>query len=283
MSVEKICFNQKKCKIHTVEHCLVLLNWTNSTWVTCDQYATCLHLWYHIFVETSTLTKQQQLSSKIPINSMSSRLVMNCSVAHWQQLMPTSTSYVWKPCCIMARHVDTIYTHHSTWIWCSRSRDKLALLQARLALWHRLWRRNLAARRRLCGLNWHQQLVTRGCRRQLGRRTGLGFGHVVIARVKELVLYTHTRLPHSQTIIHAIHLINCATRHLFSFFSLSIHSTGWRWLPSVLWRCWLGGRKGIQPVKNTVVGYWYGYLSGARCRLAYGPVDATATHSLLLQ
>jgi len=31
------------------------------------------------------------------------------------------------------------------------------------------------------------------------------------------------------------------------------------------------------------VGCWRGYLSGARCRLAYGPADATATHSLLLQ
>ena len=54
-------------------------------------------------------------------------------------------------------------------------------------------------------------------------------------------------------------------------------------LPSVLWCCWLGGRKGIQPVKNWVVGCWHGYLSGARCRLAYGPDDATATHCLLLQ
>jgi len=67
--------------------------------------------------------------------------------------------------------------------------------------------------------------VTRGCRRQLGRRTGLGFGHVVIARVKELVLYTHARLPHSQTIIHGIHLINCGTRHsllvLFTKYSLN--------------------------------------------------------------
>ena len=53
--------------------------------------------------------------------------------------------------------------------------------------------------------------------------------------------------------------------------------------PSVLWRCWLGGRKGIRPVKNWVVGCWCGYLSGARCRLAYGPADATATHCLLLQ
>jgi len=54
-------------------------------------------------------------------------------------------------------------------------------------------------------------------------------------------------------------------------------------LPSVLWRCWLGGRKGIRPVKNWVVRCWHGYLSGARCRLAYGPADATATHCLLLQ
>ena len=36
-------------------------------------------------------------------------------------------------------------------------------------------------------------------------------------------------------------------------------------VPSVLWRCWLGGRKGIWPVKNWVVGCWRGYLSGARC------------------
>ena len=30
-----------------------------------------------------------------------------------------------------------------------------------------------------------------------------------------------------------------------------------------------------------VVGCWHGYLSGARCRLAYSPADATATHCLL--
>ena len=54
-------------------------------------------------------------------------------------------------------------------------------------------------------------------------------------------------------------------------------------VPSVLWRSWLGGRKGIRPVKNRVVGYWHGYLSGARCRLAYGSADGTATHCLLLQ
>jgi len=31
-------------------------------------------------------------------------------------------------------------------------------------------------------------------------------------------------------------------------------------LPSVLWRCLLGGRKGIRPVKNWVVGCWCGCL-----------------------
>jgi len=55
-------------------------------------------------------------------------------------------------------------------------------------------------------------------------------------------------------------------------------------LASVLSRCWLGGRKGIRPVKSQrVVGCWCGCLSEARCRLAYGPADATATHCLLLQ
>ena len=39
-------------------------------------------------------------------------------------------------------------------------------------------------------------------------------------------------------------------------------------MPLVLWRCWLGGRKGTRPVNNWVVGCWRGYLSGARCRLA---------------
>jgi len=52
---------------------------------------------------------------------------------------------------------------------------------------------------------------------------------------------------------------------------------------TLLWHSWLGGRKGIQPVKNWVVGCWRGYVSGARCRLACCPADATATHCLLLQ
>ena len=69
---------------------------------------------------------------------------------------------------------------------------------------------------------------------------------------------------------------NCHTKkHIIDHFLAPV--------PSVLWRCWLGGRKGIRPVKNWVVRYWHGYLTRARWRLAYGPADATATHCLLLQ
>jgi len=53
-------------------------------------------------------------------------------------------------------------------------------------------------------------------------------------------------------------------------------------MPSVLWHCWLGIRKSIWPVKNWVIGYWRGYLSGVWCKwFAYGPADATATPSSL--
>ena len=45
----------------------------------------------------------------------------------------------------------------------------------------------------------------------------------------------------------------------------------------------VGRQEGHPACKNRVVGYWRGNLSGARCRLAYGPADATATHCLLLQ
>jgi len=47
---------------------------------------------------------------------------------------------------------------------------------------------------------------------------------------------------------------------------------GLLFVPSVLWHCWLDGMNGIRLVKNWVVGCWHGYLSGARCRLAYSPL-----------
>jgi len=39
----------------------------------------------------------------------------------------------------------------------------------------------------------------------------------------------------------------------------------------------VGQQEGHPACKNGVVGCWCGYLSAARCRLAYGPADATAT------
>ena len=46
----------------------------------------------------------------------------------------------------------------------------------------------------------------------------------------------------------------------------------------------LVGRQERHPAcKKLSGGCWHGYLSGARCRLAYGPADANATHCLLLQ
>jgi len=46
----------------------------------------------------------------------------------------------------------------------------------------------------------------------------------------------------------------------------------------------VGRQEGHPACKKTFE--WWGtgmVLSGARCRLAYGPADATATHCLLLQ
>jgi len=41
-----------------------------------------------------------------------------------------------------------------------------------------------------------------------------------------------------------------------------------------------GRQEGHPACKKWVVGCWRGYLSGTKCRLAFGLADATATHSL---
>ena len=78
------------------------------------------------------------------------------------------------------------------------------------------------------------------------------------------------------------HLYCCLFRNL-SFLSVFVYGFLLLKLPSVLWCCWLGSRKGILPVKKWVVGFWHGYLSEARCRLTYSPGDAIAARCLLLQ
>ena len=44
----------------------------------------------------------------------------------------------------------------------------------------------------------------------------------------------------------------------------------------------VGRQEGHPACKNWAVGCWRGYLSAARCKLAYGPADSTATQCLLL-
>jgi len=45
----------------------------------------------------------------------------------------------------------------------------------------------------------------------------------------------------------------------------------------------VGRQEGHPACKKLSCGVLHGYLSGVRCRFAYGPADATATHCLLLQ
>jgi len=45
----------------------------------------------------------------------------------------------------------------------------------------------------------------------------------------------------------------------------------------------LVGRQEGHPTCIKLSGGMLAWLSGMRCRLAYGPADATATHNLLLQ
>jgi len=45
----------------------------------------------------------------------------------------------------------------------------------------------------------------------------------------------------------------------------------------------VGWQEGHPACEKLSGGMLAGYLSGARCRFAYGPADGTATHCLLLQ
>ena len=78
---------------------------------------------------------------------------------------------------------------------------------------------------------------------------------------------------------HSTRLVNAATLPCESWNTKNARDhkfISWCWLV-VLWRCWLGGRKGIRPIENWVVGCWRGYMTGARCRLVYTIRDAILT------
>ena len=77
------------------------------------------------------------------------------------------------------------------------------------------------------------------------------------------ILVTGSLFPHRADTLHTMRW-NSVCRSFpsfsllvssFSFTSVSFpFSPFFPFLPSVLWRCWLGGRKGIRPVKNWVMG-----------------------------
>ena len=51
------------------------------------------------------------------------------------------------------------------------------------------------------------------------------------------------------------------TQRCYKQWSHNYHQLMPTHLPSVLWRCWLSGRKGIRPVKTWEMRCWHGYLS----------------------
>jgi len=71
----------------------------------------------------------------------------------------------------------------------------------------------------------------------------------------------------SQALMSATHAANLLTddeARSTDWAGTSVTGVSHQDMPSVLWHCWLGGRKGIRPVKNWVVGCWHGYLSWYR-------------------
>jgi len=85
----------------------------------------------------------------------------------------------------------------------------------------------------------------------------------------------------SSTIKHLIcfQALSSALKFLFQIQAFSRISQA-RYEPFSALTLLVGWQEGHPACKKLSGGGWCGYLSGARCRLAYGPADATATHCL---
>ena len=84
----------------------------------------------------------------------------------------------------------------------------------------------------------------------------------------------HT-LPYS-TAVSAAHCFSQCSLALSHIFIDQIESS---LFPSVLWHCWLGDRKGIQPVKNWVLVCWWRWFDWNFARLI-APVVTTTSITL---
>ena len=73
--------------------------------------------------------------------------------------------------------------------------------------------------------------------------------HIRTKDIGEIVMELHSKTSRHIKFIYLIYFI--------SYFMSSVLVSE---LPSVLWRCWLGVRKGIQPIKIWLMRCWHGYL-----------------------
>jgi len=87
------------------------------------------------------------------------------------------------------------------------------------------------------------------------------------ARVLTTVMYRVRDLPPCYTVSESLLFIVLLSEAGYAFSALTL----------------LVGWQEVHRARKKLSGGLLARLSGVRCRLAYGPADATATHSLLLQ
>jgi len=142
----------------------------------------------------------------------------------------------------------------------------------------------------LCGMVQGMELrnICTGCILSAGRPSRWASAHILVVNVMWPHFYQSAEnviIGHMTNISFVSIESHICSRSLALTVQIGILCTGISEVfPSVLWRCWMGVRKGIRPVKTEwwLVRYWRGYLSGARCKwFAYGPADCTAIPSSL--
>ena len=121
------------------------------------------------------------------------------------------------------------------------------------------------------------------CRISITSRTVKLSGTRLISSVNPAVNCKPTPALVSMLMCYAVHLSEVLTRLLWEAFGWQFSTTVWQPLSFSALTLLVGWQEGHLACKNWAVGCWHGYVSGSRCRFAYGPADAIATHYLLLQ
>ena len=115
------------------------------------------------------------------------------------------------------------------------------------------------------------------------RRTLADLFRSALLKFFPLVSYGEGAGRWGQSVLGRVHFGKCSRPMTASWY------LGWN-VGDLLWRTNQKRENGLVQQPDTTIfrartgsDHYCGYLSGARCRLAYGPTDATATHSLLLK